>query len=341
MSGTYINLPPDAGGGSGFIASVTSSNSITLTVLSNNLSADLKLSADPATAGSLKVTNTIHADGLHSEAPFATALATGFLTNTDWTTFNSKEPAITAGTTLQYWRGDKTFQTLDTGVVPENGNLYFTNARARSAISATTPVDYDNSTGVISMQAASTSTDGYLTSTDWDTFNDKEPAITPGTTGDYYRGDKTFQPLNLAALTPDTSGTPAASGTIGEILTATQATNTATGVGASGVYGNVISLSVPAGRWALFGTAAFVENGAVLTTGLQCGVSASASGAGLSEFDTALSPGLLSGTSDLIMPTPRVFVDLSATTTYYLNTKFSYTSGTPQHRGKITAERIG
>jgi len=45
------------------------------------------------------------------------------------TALNGKEPTITAGTALQYFRGDKTFQTLDTSAVPENGNLYFTNAR--------------------------------------------------------------------------------------------------------------------------------------------------------------------------------------------------------------------
>lgn len=39
------------------------------------------------------------------------------------------EPAIAAGTTAQYWRGDKTFQTLNTTVVPEGTNLYWTNAR--------------------------------------------------------------------------------------------------------------------------------------------------------------------------------------------------------------------
>jgi hypothetical protein len=40
-------------------------------------------------------------------------------------------------------------------------------------ISGTAPVDFNNITGVISMAAADTSTDGYLTSTDWNTFNDK------------------------------------------------------------------------------------------------------------------------------------------------------------------------
>ncbi|MFN5866445.1 MAG: beta strand repeat-containing protein, partial [Candidatus Kapaibacterium sp.] len=64
----------------------------------------------------------------------ANASTNGFLSSTDWSTFNAKEPAITPGTTAQYWRGDKTWQTLNTTVVPEGTNLYFTDARARAAI---------------------------------------------------------------------------------------------------------------------------------------------------------------------------------------------------------------
>jgi len=66
--------------------------------------------------------------------PAATGSVNGYLTSTDWTTFNSKEPAITAGTTLQYYRGDKTFQTLDTAAVPENGAIYFTEPRVRATV---------------------------------------------------------------------------------------------------------------------------------------------------------------------------------------------------------------
>jgi hypothetical protein len=44
------------------------------------------------------------------------------------------EPSITAGTTLQYWRGDKSWQTLDTSVVPENGPVYFTEPRVRATV---------------------------------------------------------------------------------------------------------------------------------------------------------------------------------------------------------------
>jgi len=45
-----------------------------------------------------------------------------------------KEGTITAGTISQYWRWDKSFQTLDTSVVPENGNLYHTESRVRASV---------------------------------------------------------------------------------------------------------------------------------------------------------------------------------------------------------------
>ena len=57
---------------------------------------------------------------------------------------------------MQYWRGDKTFQTLNTTAVPEGTSLYFTDARARSAISLTNTgtsglATYNNTTGVLNI----------------------------------------------------------------------------------------------------------------------------------------------------------------------------------------------
>jgi hypothetical protein len=56
-------------------------------------------------------------------------------------------------------------------------NLYFTDTRARNSVSATTPLAYNNISGVFSIQVATTSQDGYLTSTDWTTFNSKQNAL--------------------------------------------------------------------------------------------------------------------------------------------------------------------
>lgn len=49
------------------------------------------------------------------------------------TQLNAKEGSISAGTSAQYWRGDKTFQTLNTAAVPESGNLYYTQGRFDAA----------------------------------------------------------------------------------------------------------------------------------------------------------------------------------------------------------------
>lgn len=105
----------------------------------------------------------------------AGASADGYLSSTDWNTFNNKQPLITAGTTAQYYRGDKTFQTLDTSVVPENTNLYYTDTRARAAITGTAPISVTS--GVVSISQAGGAANGYLSSTDWNTFNNKQAAL--------------------------------------------------------------------------------------------------------------------------------------------------------------------
>ena len=99
--------------------------------------------------------------------PTASASNRGALSSADWTTFNSKEPAITAGTTLQYYRGDKTFQTLNTTVVPEGTNLYYLDSRARTAISLTTTGSsgastYNNTTGVFNIPDYGSALSGYV-----------------------------------------------------------------------------------------------------------------------------------------------------------------------------------
>ncbi len=74
------------------------------------------------------------------------------------TALDGKEPTIIAGTSNQYYRGDKTFQSLVTTAVAEGTNLYFTNARSRSSISLTTTgtsgaATYDNITGILNVPA--------------------------------------------------------------------------------------------------------------------------------------------------------------------------------------------
>ncbi|MDE2104526.1 MAG: hypothetical protein KGL39_45240, partial [Patescibacteria group bacterium] len=102
----------------------------------------------------------------------------------------SFEPPISAGTTAQFWRGDKTWQALTSDAVAEGTtNLYFTQARARASLSAAAPLSFNSGTGAFSLPPATGTQDGYLKASDWAIFNAKQSAITTGATAQYLRGD--------------------------------------------------------------------------------------------------------------------------------------------------------
>ena len=111
--------------------------------------------------------------------PAASTSVSGYLTSTDWNTFNSKAPA-TSGTSILYGNGSGGFSnvTIGTGVSFSAGTLSATGSGGTvTSVTGTAPVvSSGGTTPAISMAAATTSTDGYLTSTDWNTFNDKQPA---------------------------------------------------------------------------------------------------------------------------------------------------------------------
>jgi len=86
------------------------------------------------------------------------------------TALDTKEATISSGTTSQYYRGDKSWQTLDKSAVGL-GNVDNT-SDANKPISTATQTALDA----------------------------KEPTISSGTTGQYYRGDKTWQTLNKSSV---------------------------------------------------------------------------------------------------------------------------------------------
>lgn len=110
-------------------------------------------------------------------------LTLGSYANPSWITSLAQSKITYAGTNLQYIRGDGSFATFPTNVSTfTNDANYIT----RTGISATAPVAYNNSTGVISMAAANGSTNGYLTSTDWTTFNNKLSSVDTGNISNFY-----------------------------------------------------------------------------------------------------------------------------------------------------------
>lgn len=87
------------------------------------------------------------------------------------TALSGKEPSIEAGTASQYWRGDKTWQPLDADAVAETASRVYLSPAQKT----------------VATQAATSLLNGYLSGTDWATFNGKQAAlanvITAGTYG--------------------------------------------------------------------------------------------------------------------------------------------------------------
>jgi hypothetical protein len=109
----------------------------------------------------------------------ASASTDGYLTSTDWNTFNSKAPA-TSGTSILYGNGSGGFSnvTIGTGVSFAGGTLSATGSGGTvTSVTASTPLaSSGGTTPNLTIQQATTSQSGYLTSTDWNTFNNKQPA---------------------------------------------------------------------------------------------------------------------------------------------------------------------
>jgi hypothetical protein len=125
--------------------------------------------------------------------PAANTSVSGYLTSTDWNTFNNKAPA-TSGTSILYGNGTGGFSnvTIGSGVSFAAGTLSATGSGGTvTSVTGTAPVvSSGGTTPAISMAAATASVNGYLTSADWTTFNNKGSgtvtsvaALTLGTTG--------------------------------------------------------------------------------------------------------------------------------------------------------------
>jgi len=121
----------------------------------------------------------------------------GWLSSTDWNTFNNKQPA-------------GTYVTSVTGTAPV--------------------VSSGGTTPAISMAAATTSVNGYLTNTDWNTFNNKQAALVSGTNIKTVNGTTLLGSGDLGTIAVAYGGTGASSASITSF-------NNITGYTASGATG--------------------------------------------------------------------------------------------------------
>jgi hypothetical protein len=101
----------------------------------------------------------------------------GLLSSTDWTTFNSKQNALTLTTTGTSGAATLVGSTLN---IPQ----YQAAGTYVTAVTASSPLaSSGGTTPNITIQQASGSQNGFLSSTDWTTFNNKQNALTNPVTG--------------------------------------------------------------------------------------------------------------------------------------------------------------
>lgn len=113
---------------------------------------------------------------------------------------------LTAGTGISVTNGAGSITIANTGVL---------------SVSGTAPVvSSGGATPAISMAAANTTTDGYLTSIDWNTFNNKAPA-TSGTSILYGNGSGGFSNVTIGSGISFAGGTLSATGSGGTVTSVT------------------------------------------------------------------------------------------------------------------------
>ena len=172
------------------------------TVLTSNLIASRALVSDAAgkvSQSSVTVAELSHVSGTTSSIQ---------------TQLGAKEASIPSGTASQYWRGDKSFQPLTTTAVAEGSNQYFTSALTVAALpGAVSTVLISNLTpsralvsdaaGKVSQSSVTVAELGHVsgtTSSIQTQLGAKEASIPSGTASQYWRGDKSFQPLTTTAV---------------------------------------------------------------------------------------------------------------------------------------------
>ena len=110
--------------------------------------------------------------------------------------------------------------SLTTNDVPEGTtNKYYTDARVRNAITATGPLNFNASTGVLSMTTASTTSGGFLTASDYTNFNNKQTALTAGVDYATPSGNITGNAANVTGIVPIANGGTGTSTASGALLT--------------------------------------------------------------------------------------------------------------------------
>jgi hypothetical protein len=191
--------------------------------------AALNIAIPIASAGDYAQVDTGIADTVHNynwddETGWVIGSSGSGATNTD---------ALPEGSTNFYFTENRVRATLLTGFSSLAGTVGATDSIITAfnkvvgniatkigltSLSATSPISYNSSTGVFSIPVATTSANGYLSSTDWTTFNNKQAAFGSQTANFFYAapngstGSPTFRAIvasDVPTLNQNTTGSAA------------------------------------------------------------------------------------------------------------------------------------
>ena len=152
------------------------------------------------------------------QVPTASAANRGALSAADWSTFNGKQAALVSGTNIK---------TVNGSTLLGSGDLSI--AAGVTSVTGTAPVvSSGGATPAISMAAATASVSGYLTSTDWNTFNNKQPAGSYVTSGGALGTPSSGTLTNCTFPTLNQNTTGSSGSCTGNAATATTATTATT-----------------------------------------------------------------------------------------------------------------
>jgi predicted heme/steroid binding protein len=213
------------------IGAVPTSRTLTINGTAYDLTANRSWSVGTVTSIGLSSTTsgiTIASTPVTSSGTITIDIATasgssnGLLSSTDWTTFNSKlnnpfsalgqmiysnaigAALIVAPNTTTTRQFLSMTGTGTVGAAPQWNTISVsdvTGAIGLTSLSATSPLLYNNSTGVFSIQLATSLQNGYLSSSDWIVFNLKQDAITLTTTGNNGAASFVGSTLNIPEYT--------------------------------------------------------------------------------------------------------------------------------------------
>jgi predicted heme/steroid binding protein len=259
------------------LGGVPTTRSLTINGTAYDLSADRTWSVGtvtsvattgPITGGTITGSGTI---GITQ----ATTSTDGYLSSTDWNTFNNKQASITLTTTGSSGSATLVGATLnipnytlsglggvpDTRTLTINGTSYDLSANRTWSVGTVTSITFSGpltggtitGSGTVGITQSSASADGYLSSTDWSTFNGKQNALSvtapitlvsntiaitqAGTSSNGYLSSTDWNTFNgkQNAITLTTTGTSGAATLVGATLNIpiyqTALTNPVTGTG--------------------------------------------------------------------------------------------------------------